>query len=68
MKKNKRRIEKAKHLPQDIEHAMIEGLYRIGWSATKITKGTGLPQTTVYRGIEPFEEQGTMFIKSKSIS
>ena len=68
----KRKFEKAKDLPNDIKQAMIEGLYRIGWDATKIINETGIPQATVYQNIERYEKRGTQLndasIKSRAIS
>ena len=57
--KASRVIEDGKDLPSNIKHPMIEGLYRIGWSASKIIKSTGIPQKTVYRSIKKYEESGT---------
>ena len=58
-KRASREIEDAKDLPHDIKRSMTEGLFRIGWDATKIIKETGLPHDSVYRHIQDFEEQGT---------
>src|SRR3954465_10754908 len=58
-KKANRKIEEAKDLQPTIKNSMIEGLYRIGWDALKITRETGLPRETVYRNIKHFEELRT---------
>ena len=45
VKKMNRRIEQGKDVPAGIKHPMIEGLYRIGWDAVKISKEIGIPLT-----------------------
>ena len=57
--KARRKVEEAKDLPEDIKHSMIEGLYRIGWSAQKIVSDIGLPRRTVFDNIKRFEERRT---------
>ena len=58
-KKMNRRIEQGKDLPAGIKHPMIEGLYRIGWDAVKISKETGILLMTVRDSIKCYEDKGT---------